>query len=77
MTKQQAYEKNHRSHHYLIHFVRLLILIIFLALWEITADKNYIDPFFFSSPSRILCMVYQGTHACVIILVRSFSTLSN
>lgn len=63
MTKQQAYEKNHRSHHYLIHFVRLLILIIFLALWEITADKNYIDPFFFSSPSRILiCMkeMYQG-----------------
>lgn len=65
MTKQQAYEKNHRSHHYLIHFVRLLILIIFLALWEITADKNYIDSFFFSSPSRILiCMkeLYQVSH---------------
>lgn len=63
MTEQQAYEKKHRYHHYLIHFVRLLILILFLALWEITADKNYIDPFFFSSPSRILiCMkeMYQG-----------------
>ncbi|MBV4441410.1 MAG: ABC transporter permease [Clostridium tyrobutyricum] len=32
---------------------RLLILVIFFALWEIAGDLNWIDPFLTSTPSRM------------------------
>ena len=34
--------------------VRILILVLFIALWEIAASLKWIDPFLFSSPSRII-----------------------
>lgn len=34
--------------------VRVLILVLFIALWEIAASLKWIDPFLFSSPSRII-----------------------
>lgn len=37
-----------------ISVMRVVILIAFLALWEIAAQFNWIDPFIMSSPSRIL-----------------------
>lgn len=33
---------------------RFLILIIFIALWQIAADLKWIDPFLTSSPSRVV-----------------------
>ena len=55
ISKEQApFVKKHRKHHHFITFMRFLILLIFLALWEITANTGLIDPFFFSSPSRIV-----------------------
>lgn len=33
---------------------QILILIVFLALWEVLTLTNVIDPFFLSSPSRIV-----------------------
>ena len=33
---------------------RILILIIFIALWQIAADLKWIDPFLTSSPSRVV-----------------------
>lgn len=53
---QALYIKSLRRHKRIVRFFRVLILVVFLALWEFTASRNIIDPFIFSSPSRlILC----------------------
>ncbi|TPI12006.1 ABC transporter permease [Mesorhizobium sp. B4-1-3] len=54
-----------RKRHALVIALRLAILIAFLSLWELGADYNIIDPFFFSSPSgiweQIWSWVTEGT----------------
>lgn len=52
---QLAYLKRHRQERYFIIVTRILILILFLALWETAAQKLWIDSFIFSSPSKIAC----------------------
>lgn len=42
-----------------IRFFRILVFLLFLALWEIAADLEWIDSFFFSSPSRIVKCIYS------------------
>ena len=37
----------------LVHFLRVFILVAFLGLWELGAETEVIDPFFFASPSGI------------------------
>lgn len=54
LTKQEEFVKQHRKHHHLVFSFRLVILALFLILWEISADFGWIDSFFFSSPSRVL-----------------------
>lgn len=45
-----------RRHRLIVCAARILILILFLFLWEVCADYGIIDSFIFSSPSRIaLC----------------------
>ena len=45
-----------RRHRMIVCAARILILILFLFLWEVCADYGIIDSFIFSSPSRIaLC----------------------
>lgn len=42
---------------------RILILVIFIALWQIAANLKWIDPFLTSSPSRVIksfISLYQG-----------------
>lgn len=51
---QQEYVKQHRRHHRFIRHARLLLLIVFLAVWELSANLQIIDSFFFSSPSRVV-----------------------
>lgn len=51
---QCAFLKRYRRHKIWIRITRLLILIAFFALWEISADYGLIDPFIFSSPSRLI-----------------------
>lgn len=51
--RQTEYLKNHRRHHHLVAFLRLLGFTLFLAVWEISADLDLIDAFIFSSPGRI------------------------
>jgi NitT/TauT family transport system permease protein len=54
-----------RKRHALVIGLRLAILVVFLGLWELCADYNIIDPFFFSSPSgiweQIWSWVTEGT----------------
>ncbi len=65
LTNQEKYEHAQLRHHRLVVAVRLLIFVLFLAVWEFAAYMGYIDAFFFSSPSRVaLCfwdMVKDGT----------------
>lgn len=51
---QQKFMRNHRKHHRQIALYRIMIFVVFLALWEISAELKWIDPFFFSSPTRII-----------------------
>lgn len=54
-----------RRRHALVIGLRLAILVAFLGLWELGADHNIIDPFFFASPSgiweQIWSWVTEGT----------------
>ena len=44
----------------MITFWRALVFVLFLALWELSADLGWIDSFFFASPSRVvLCFIRQ------------------
>lgn len=56
---QSRYLKAHRRHHHLISLFRLLLIVLFLGLWELAAEKQWIDVFFFSSPSSIVLYLYQ------------------
>lgn len=53
-TGQRAYLLRHRRHKRIVTVSRILILIVFLLVWEITASKGIIDSFIFSSPSKII-----------------------
>lgn len=58
LTNQERFMKNHRRHHNQVAFYRILIFAIFLIFWEISVNLGWLDPFFFSSPTRvILCFV--------------------
>lgn len=54
ITKQEAYIKEHKQYHFRISSCRIIIFVLFLAVWEGAAALGLIDPFFFSSPSRIV-----------------------
>lgn len=53
LTKQEAFVKDHRRHHHQIAFYRIFFFLLFLALWELSARLDWIDSFFFSSPSLV------------------------
>ncbi len=60
LTKQEEFVKKHHRHHHEIASWRTLLFVLFLAFWELSADLNWIDSFFFSSPSRVVkCFVEQ------------------
>ncbi|MEG1876264.1 MAG: ABC transporter permease [Lachnospiraceae bacterium] len=66
---QAQYTKAHLRHHKVIQYSRIAILIIFLAIWELSTDMHWIDGFFFSSPSRVI--------RCFITLLKEQHLLSH
>ena len=62
---QQEYVAKQVRRRKMVTVVRVLLLVVFLALWEISARPGLINDFFFSSPSRmVLCfqsMVLDGS----------------
>ena len=54
LTKQEEFIRKHKRHHHEIASWRTFLFVLFLVLWEVSADKGWIDSFFFSSPSRVL-----------------------
>lgn len=59
LTNQEAYVLAHRRQHHQITFFRLLLLILFLFVWEFATRYGYVDIFFFSSPTAILQYLYK------------------
>lgn len=58
MTNQEKFIRKHKQHHKQISSARIILLLAFLILWEISANMTWIDSFFFASPSRVfLCFV--------------------
>lgn len=53
-VNQKEYLKKRLHHKRMVTIMRILILVLFIALWEITARLGIIDSFIFSSPSRVL-----------------------
>lgn len=48
-----GYLRQTRREKITVHFFRIFILAAFIMLWEVAANKNVIDSFLFSSPSKI------------------------
>ena len=82
LTPQQLYVKNHHRHHHTVTILRLLVLFLFLIVWEVSGRYGIIDTFFFSSPSMVvsffLKMVMDGsffTHTGITLLETLLSFL--
>lgn len=58
-VRQEAFLRAHHRHHHRITFGRLLLLSLFLGLWEAASTLGWIDRFFFSSPSGIIRYLFQ------------------
>ena len=55
-TDQQLYIERCRRESILIKFARVAVLLSFIVIWELASAFSIIDPFFFSSPSRIILL---------------------
>ena len=53
-AQQESFLRAHHRHHHRIALGRLVLLLLFLGLWETAARLGWIDSFFFSSPSGIV-----------------------
>ena len=54
--EQKQFLSRLRRHRMIVRAARVMILVLFLILWEVYANAGIIDSFIFSSPSRIaLC----------------------
>ncbi|HIT89303.1 MAG TPA: ABC transporter permease, partial [Candidatus Merdenecus merdavium] len=51
---QQSFIKSRIRHRRIVSFARILILVGFILLWEVTSRIGVIDSFIFSSPTRIV-----------------------
>lgn len=69
LTAQEAFLHAHKKHHTSIRLSRIALLAVFLLLWEVSVRLQWIDGFFFSSPSRIA--------SCFLSMVRDGTLLSN
>ena len=53
-VKQQEFLKGRQKHRTIVSVFRVLILLVFFILWEISSATGLIDSFIFSSPSKIV-----------------------
>lgn len=56
---QQKFLSEIRRHKFIVQFSRILILILFIGIWEFSADTGIIDSFIFSSPTKILLCFWK------------------
>lgn len=58
-TRQELFMRQHQRHHRQISILRLLLLVLFLILWEVSSRTGAIDSFFFSSPSKVAVLLWE------------------
>lgn len=79
MSKEQKeYLKKIKLNKILITFTQILIIILFIVLWQILADKKIINPFVFSSPKKILettISLYKDYNLTAHILTTLYETI--
>ena len=51
---QLAYLKDIKKFHFRVRFLQILGFVLFLSLWQFLSSTKIINPFIFSSPSRII-----------------------
>lgn len=52
--EHKKFLKNEKKHNFFIKLFQVLIIIVFLTIWELLVKCKVINPFIFSSPSNIL-----------------------
>ena len=57
LTNQETYITQYKQEQRFVSILRVLIFVLFLAVWETLSNFEIIDSFFFSSPSRI-CLLF-------------------
>ncbi len=61
MSRKEARARANRRRRLLVFATRVLLLVAFLATWEILARTETIDPFNFSMPSKVWDQIVQWT----------------
>lgn len=54
-----VYIRHERLKTFLVHFIRILLLIALLGIWEMAATFGWADPFIISSPSRVFKQIVE------------------
>ena len=57
--EHKRYLYRHKTQTFLVHLVRISILVAFIGLWQLLTDVGVLDVFFFSSPVRIIRQLAQ------------------
>ena len=55
----RLYLKKEKVNNILVHFMQILILLFIIMLWEYLSDKNIINAFIYSSPSKIIKTIFD------------------
>lgn len=56
--EHKKYIKEFKKRNLLIKLVQVLILVIFLIIWQLLSDYNIINSFIFSSPYKVIkCLI--------------------
>lgn len=58
-VNQQKFLNEYKRNKIFIRSTRILIFVLFLSLWEVSARVGWIDSFIFSSPSRIVMTFFE------------------
>lgn len=56
---RKQYLRQQKKNKLFVCFWQIAIFVIFLGIWELLAQTSIIDPFFFSSPSRIAVTIVE------------------
>ena len=58
-SEQKLFLKKYKLKKFSIIFIQFIIVLLFLGLWEFLSYKRIINPFIFSSPSKICKTIYS------------------
>lgn len=58
-NEHKIYLKKEKRFKFFVHLTQLLIIVLFFLIWELLANKGIINPFLYSSPSKINNTIIQ------------------